>query len=34
MFDLAKRKVGLDGEFPELSKDKFRRPNAPQLTLW
>ncbi len=26
MFKLAKRKAGLDGEFPELSKSEFRRP--------
>ena len=34
MFDLAKRKAGLDGPFPELSTDSFRRPDGPQMQLW
>ena len=34
MFDLARRKAGLDGPGPTLSKDKFRRPGGSQMTLW
>ena len=34
MIELAKRKVGLDGEFPELAKDKFRGPGEKQMTLF
>jgi DNA repair photolyase len=34
MFDLAKRKAGLDGPFPSNSVDAFRRPSGPQMTLW
>jgi DNA repair photolyase len=34
MFEVAKRKVGLDGEFPKLSTDRFRKPAGPQLTFW
>lgn len=34
MFALAKRKSGLGGPFPELSKDAFARPAGPQLNLW
>jgi DNA repair photolyase len=34
MFDLAKRRVGLDRPSPELSTASFRRPAGPQMTLW
>lgn len=34
MFDLARRKVGLDKPFPALSMDQFRRPAEAQMTLW
>jgi DNA repair photolyase len=35
MFDLAKRRAGYPTEaFPPLSKDHFRRPPGPQMTLW
>jgi DNA repair photolyase len=34
MFDLAKRKAGLDQPFPSLSSAKFRKPHGPQMTLW
>jgi DNA repair photolyase len=34
MFDLAARRTGMDGPPPKLSKDKFRPPAGPQLTLW
>jgi DNA repair photolyase len=33
MFDLAKRRAGLDGPVPQLSTDHFRRPRA-QMTLF
>jgi DNA repair photolyase len=33
IFDLAKRRAGLDNPFPELSKSHFRRPCA-QMQLW
>lgn len=34
MFDLARRKAGLDRPFPGLSADAFRPPVGPQMTLW
>ena len=34
MFELAKRKAGLDGDFPHLSTDHFAPPRGPQMTLW
>ena len=34
MFELAKRKAGLDKPAPKLSPDAFRRPPGPQMTLW
>lgn len=34
MFELAKRKSGLDKPAPRLSTNAFRRPPAPQMTLW
>jgi DNA repair photolyase len=34
MFDLAKRKAGLDGPFPGTSTAAFHRPAGPQMTLW
>jgi hypothetical protein len=34
MFDLARRRAGLDRPGPTLSKDKFRRPGGPQMTMW
>jgi DNA repair photolyase len=34
MFELAKRRAGLDKPFPPLSTDAFRRPSGPQMTLW
>jgi DNA repair photolyase len=34
MFDLTKRKVGLDGDGPKLFTDSFRPPKGPQMTLW
>lgn len=34
MFDLAKRKAGLDQPLPEISTAAFRRPAGPQMTLW
>ena len=34
MFDLARRKAGLDGPGPTLSKDKFRKPGGTQMSLW
>ena len=34
MFELARRKAGIPEEGPPLSKDAFRRPRGPQLTLW
>jgi DNA repair photolyase len=33
MFEIAKRKAGLDKPVPSLSKDKFQRPSA-QLALF
>lgn len=34
MFDLAKRRAGLDKPFPELSTDHFRKPAEPQMALF
>lgn len=36
MFDLAKRKAGINGKYPSLSVDGFRRPQMPggQMTLF
>jgi DNA repair photolyase len=34
MFELAKRKAGITGEFPSLSIAAFRRPGAAQMELW
>ena len=34
MFELARRKAGIPEEGPALSKEAFRRPRGPQLTLW
>ena len=34
MFDLAKRKAGLDRPFPELSAEHFRPPRGSQMTLF
>jgi DNA repair photolyase len=33
LFDLARRKTGLDGPGPVLSSDAFRRPGGEQLTM-
>jgi DNA repair photolyase len=34
MFELAKRKAGLDRPGPHTSTDAFRLPPGPQMTLW
>ena len=34
MFDLAKRKAGLDKPFPEMTTEHFRPPRGPQMTLF
>ena len=34
MFEHASRRAGLDKPLPPLSRDKFRRPGGPQMTLW
>jgi len=34
VFEMAKRKAGLDREFPELSIQHFRPPGGPQMTLF
>ena len=34
LFDIAKRRAGITAELPPLSKDLFRRPSGPQMTLW
>ncbi len=34
MFDIAKRKAGITGGFPELSVAHFRRPGGPQMELF
>jgi DNA repair photolyase len=34
MFKLAKRRAGLDGPFPSLTTEAFRRPTGGQLELW
>lgn len=34
MFDLAKRRTGLDGPGPELTTQHFRVPAGPQMSLW
>ncbi|MEA2711433.1 MAG: hypothetical protein QOF78_4034 [Phycisphaerales bacterium] len=34
LFDVAKRRAGITAELPPLSKDHFRRPSGPQMTLW
>jgi hypothetical protein len=33
IFNVARRKVGLSEDAPELSTANFRRPNGPQLAL-
>ena len=34
VFEMAKRKAGLDKPFPDLSTEHFRPPAGPQLTLF
>jgi DNA repair photolyase len=34
MFQLAKRRAGITGHFPELSTAGFRRSEGPQMELW
>jgi DNA repair photolyase len=34
MFDVAKRRAGLDKPFPELSTEHFRKPPGPQMSLF
>ena len=34
LFDVAKRKAGLDRPFPELSTQHFKAPAGPQMTLF
>jgi DNA repair photolyase len=34
MFEVAKRKNGLDGPFPEVSAEHFRVPGQAQMELW
>jgi len=34
LFDVAKRRAGITAELPPLSKEHFRRPSGPQMTLW
>lgn len=34
MFDIARRKAGITGGFPELSTAHFRRPGGPQMELF
>jgi len=34
LFEVAKRKAGIDGKFPTLSTDDFRRPPGKQLALF
>lgn len=34
MFELARRRSGLTGMFPEVRLDLFRPPAGPQMTLW
>ncbi len=34
LFDVAKRRAGLSVDLPPLSKEHFRRPSGPQMTLW
>lgn len=34
MFDLARRRAGLDQPFPQLSTEHFRKPPGPQMTLF
>jgi DNA repair photolyase len=34
MFEIAKRRAGLDRDVPELSSDAFCRPGGSQMSLW
>jgi DNA repair photolyase len=34
MFDVAKRKYRLDGPYPELTTEHFRKPGGPQMSLF
>ena len=34
LFDVCRRKTGLDGEFPELTSEHFQRPAGPQISLF
>ena len=34
MFDVAKRRAGIDKPFPELSTAHFRKPSGPQMSLF
>ena len=34
LFDLSKRRAGITAELEPLSKEHFRRPGGPQMTLW
>ena len=34
MFTIAKRRAGITAKLPPLSKELFRRPAGPQMTLW
>ena len=34
MFDVAKRRAGLDKPFPDLTTEHFRKPSGPQMTLF
>jgi DNA repair photolyase len=34
MFEIGKRKAGLDGPFPKMRTDLFRVPAGPQMSLW
>ena len=34
LFDVAKRRAGLDRPFPELSTENFKAPAGPQMTLF
>ncbi|HEX4125241.1 MAG TPA: PA0069 family radical SAM protein [Tepidisphaeraceae bacterium] len=34
IFDLSKRRAGLDREIPPASIAAFRRPSGPQMTMW
>jgi hypothetical protein len=34
MFDIGKRKAGLNGPFPKMRTDLFRVPGGPQMSLF